>query len=177
MNDEQLNEAIVDAAVEYGEFTLSSGGQSDYYIDKYQFETRPELLRAITSELASLIRETYEDVDRLAVPALGGVPLGATLCVEMDLPYVIIRKKEKEYGTESQIEGTFQEGERVVIVEDIVTTASEALRTLDSLQEEQLNVLGVTCVVSRQEGGEENLAERDIELNPLRTATELGLKD
>ncbi len=176
MNDEQLKEAILDASVEYGDFTLSSGRRSDYYIDKYQFETRPELLRNITGKLSRLIHDVYEDIDRLAVPALGGVPLGATLCVDMDLPYVIIRKQEKEYGTESQIEGTFSEGERVVIVEDIVTTASEALRTLDTLQEEDLNVLGVTCVVSRQEGGEENLADRGIELNPLLTATELGLK-
>lgn len=176
MPDQQLKEDIVDAAVEYGEFTLSSGGTSDYYIDKYLFETRPELLRDIASELSTVIRNTYENVDRIAVPALGGVPLGAVLCVEMDLPYVIVRKEQKEYGTESKIEGTFSEDERVVIVEDIVTTASEAIRTLKTLREAHLNVLGVTCVVSREEGGEENLADHGIELQPLLTATELGLK-
>ncbi len=176
MPDLQLKEAIVDASVEYGEFTLSSGERSDYYIDKYLFETRPDLLKDITTELSTLLEKTYNDVDRFAVPALGAVPLGAVLCVEMGVPYVIVRKEEKEYGTESRMEGRFSAGDRVVIVEDIVTTAGEAIRTLDTLEEADLEVVGVTCVVSREEGGEEHLAERGIDLNPLLTASELGLK-
>jgi len=175
-NRNNLREQILEHAVLHGEFTLRSGTSSSYYIDKYEFETRPELLRKITAAFVELINEQYPDVERLAVPALGGVPLGSTLSVEMDRPMIIVRKEQKDHGTGSQIEGPFNPGDRVLIVEDIVTTAGEAIRTLNALREEKLDVMGVTCVVNRQEGGEENLAEEGVELRSLFTASGLGLK-
>ncbi len=173
---DQLKKEILEHAVLHGDFTLRSGKSSDYYIDKYEFETRPDLLRSITRAFAERIPSLYPDVDRLAVPALGGVPLGTALSLELDLPVIIVRKSEKEYGSGSKMEGTFEAGDRVLIVEDIVTTAGEAIRTLNALREEDLDVVGVTCVVNREEGGEENLADEGMTLHSLFTASRLGLK-
>lgn len=172
----QIREGILEHAVLHGEFTLSSGKSSDYYIDKYQFGTRPQLLDAIAESLAERFQEVFPGADRFAVPALGAVPLAGPLSIHLDLPYVIVRKEQKEHGTGSRLEGTFSRGETVPIVEDIVTTGGEAIRSLEALQAEDLEVPGVLCVVSRQEGGEDNLEERGVPLHSLFTATDLNLK-
>src|SRR5687768_11762767 len=120
MTRAELGRDLVAAAVLRGSFVLRSGATSSYYIDKYLFTTRPELLRQLAVELAA---ELPEDVDRLAGPVLGAVPLVTAVALQTGLPSVIVRTdKPKEYGTSKQIEGRLEAGERVVIVEDIVTT-------------------------------------------------------
>ncbi len=172
---DDLGQRIVKAAVLEGSFTLSSGAESSYYIDKYRFETRPDLLDDVTDALADLIQNRFDSPDRIAVPALGAVPLGSVLSLKLNKPFLIVRKEEKEYGTESQLEGDVQEGNHVVLVEDIVTTGGEAVRSTKALRENGLIVDGVACAVSREEGGEEALKNINLSLYPLFTSTELGL--
>lgn len=169
MANDDLIAALREAdAVQYGEFELSHGGTSDYYVDKYLFETDPECLRLIAEAFAERVGET-----KLAGVALGAVPLVAVTSVQTGNPYVIARKKAKEYGTAKRIEGRLEEGEEVVVLEDIATTGQSALDAVEALREAGAVVDRVIVVVDRDEGGRELLAEHDIELEALVTADDL----
>lgn len=169
MADADLLEALRAAdAVRYGEFELSHGGTSDYYVDKYRFETDPRCLRLIARAFAERV-----DEPTLAGVALGAVPLVAVTSVETGRPYVIARKKQKEYGTGNLIEGELEEGERVVVLEDIATTGQSAADAVEALREAGAVVERVLVVVDRGEGARELLAEHDVELDALLTAEEL----
>lgn len=169
MTDEALIRALRQAdAVEYGEFELSHGGTSDYYVDKYQFETDPDCLSLIAEAFA----ERVED-ETLAGVALGAVPLVAVTAVETGRPYVIARKQQKQYGTGNLIEGELAPGTKVVVLEDIATTGQSAADAVQALRDAGAVVDRVIVVVDRQEGGAETLAEIDIELESLITAEDL----
>ena len=169
MTNQQLIKALRAAdAVQYGEFELSHGGTSDYYVDKYLFETDPHCLELSAEAFAEKVDET-----KLAGVALGAVPLVAVTSVETDLPYVIARKKAKEYGTAKRIEGRLEAGEEVVVLEDIATTGNSAIDAVEALREAGAVVNRVLVVVDREEGATERLAEHDLELDSLVTATEL----
>jgi orotate phosphoribosyltransferase len=169
----ELGRDLVAAAVLRGNFVLRSGATSSYYIDKFLFTTRPELLRRLAVELAA---ELPEGVQRVAGPALGAVPLVTALALETGLPSVIVRAdRPKEYGTAKQIEGTLEHGERVVIVEDVVTTGGAALATLTALREAGAEVVRVLAVIDREEGGREAFGTAGVDYQPLFTKTSLGL--
>jgi orotate phosphoribosyltransferase len=167
------NQALIDAlrdadAVQYGEFELSHGGTSDYYVDKYLFETNPRCLELIAEAFANEI-----DEPKLAGVALGAVPLVSVTAVETGQPYVIARKQAKEYGTGNRIEGRLEEGEEVVVLEDIATTGTSAVEAVEALREAGAVVNRVLVVVDREEGAAEKLAAHDLELDALVTASEL----
>ena len=169
MTNEELIAALRDAdAVQFGEFELSHGGTSDYYVDKYLFETDPRCLRLIAEAFSEKL-----DGEKLGGVALGGVPLAAATSITADVPYVIARKQQKEYGTANLIEGRLAEGEEVVVLEDIATTGQSAVDAVEALRDAGAEVNRVLVVVDREEGGRENLAEVDVELESLLTATDL----
>jgi len=155
-------------AVRYGEFELSHGGTSSYYVDKYLFETDPDCLSAIADSFADRL-----DGETLAGVALGAVPLVAATSVATGTPYVIVRKATKEYGTGNRIEGSFHEGERLVVLEDIATTGQSAIDAVEALRDAGAVVDRVLVVVDREEGASGNLAEHGIELDSLVTASQL----
>jgi orotate phosphoribosyltransferase len=155
-------------AVQFGEFELSHGGTSEYYVDKYLFETDPECLKLIAEAFAERVGDT-----KLAGVALGAVPLVAVTSVETGNPYVVVRKKAKEYGTAKRIEGRFDEGEEVVVLEDIATTGKSALDAVEALREMGAVVDRVLVVVDREEGARERLADHDVELEALVSASDL----
>jgi len=155
-------------AVRFGEFELSHGGTSSYYVDKYVFETDPACLEAIAAAFAGRV-----DDETLAGVALGAVPLVAVTSTVADSPYVIVRKTTKEYGTGNRIEGSFDPGERVVVLEDIATTGQSAIDAVAALREAGATVERVLVVVDREEGARGNLAEHGVELEALVTASEL----
>jgi len=169
MTNQELIDALRAAdAVKFGEFELSHGGTSDYYVDKYLFETDPDCLSLIADAFAKRL-----DDETLAGVALGAVPLVAVTSAETGRPYVIARKQAKEYGTGNRIEGRLDEGERVVVLEDIATTGKSALDAVEALREAGAVVDRVLVVVDRQEGASELLADHGIELDALLTASEL----
>jgi orotate phosphoribosyltransferase len=155
-------------AVRYGEFELAHGGTSDYYVDKYVFETDPTCLDAIAETFANRV-----DEETLAGVALGAVPLAAAASVASGRPYVIVRKEAKSYGTGNRIEGAFAEGDRLVVVEDIATTGQSALDAAQTLRAAGAVVERVLVVVDREEGARERLADHDLELDALVTASDL----
>ena len=121
---EGLAARVREAALLEGDFVLSSGKRSDVYIDKYLFSTEPDLLRDLASALAERLPE---GTTRLAGVALGAVPLVVAVSLATGLPYVVVRKDVKGYGTAKSVEGNLEKGDRVTLIEDVVTTGTQAV--------------------------------------------------
>ena len=158
-----------------GDFVLRSGRRSTFYLDKYRFETQPDLLREIGELLAARIAEVEPDAVRIAGPELGAVALAASASMASGLPFLIVRSAAKDYGTSNRLEGIFEEGERVVVVEDVVTSGGAALDAVRALRQMGLHCDTVVCVVDRGEGGAEAMAEADVRLERLLDADALRL--
>ncbi len=168
-----LVEALVEHAYLEGDFLLRSGKRSRYYLDKYRFETRPELLRPLGERIAAAVRKHAPDATRLAAPELGAVALAAAASLESELPFVIVRKAAKEYGTAQRIEGRYDEGECICLVEDVVTSGGALLDSIEALRAVGLVVHTAVCVVDREEGGADALARQAVRLRPIFRVGEL----
>ena len=173
MTDRELQAALREHSFLEGDFVLRSGRRSTHYFDKYRFETRPELLEAIAARLAGAIGQYEPDARRLAGPELGAVVLAAAASLATRLPFVIVRKAAKEYGTGNRIEGAFEAGERVCLVEDVVTSGGAAIEAVDALRAAGLECRTAVCVVDREEGGTDELARHGVRLRPLFRAGQL----
>jgi orotate phosphoribosyltransferase len=169
----ELARALREAAYLEGDFVLRSGRRSKYYLDKYRFETRPDLLRPLGAAIAAAVREHEPDAARLAGPELGAVALAAAAALESDLPFLIVRKEAKGYGTANRLEGVHERGECICLVEDVVTSGGAALEAVEALRSAGLRVANAVCVVDREEGGADELARHAVRLRPLFRASEL----
>ena len=167
MTDAELREALVAAAYLEGDFLLRSGKRSRYYLDKFRFETRPDLLGALGERIAAAAREHEPEAVRLAAPMLGAVPLAAAASLAGGLPFVIVRDAAKSYGTANRLEGAYEAGELVCLVEDIVTSGGALLESIAAVREAGLVVRSAVCVIDREEGGADALARLAVRLRPL----------
>ncbi|MCC6222728.1 MAG: orotate phosphoribosyltransferase [Thermoleophilia bacterium] len=156
-----------------GDFVLRSGRRSRYYLDKYRFETRPELLGPLGALIAERAARAEPDARRLAGPELGAVALAAAASMNAGLPFLIVRKASKGYGTDRAVEGAFEPGELVCLVEDVVTSGGAAVEAITALRAAGLECRTVVCVVDREEGGAEALEAAGVRLEALFTAREL----
>ena len=173
MTDDELKRALKEHAYLEGDFLLRSGKRSRYYLDKYRFETRPDLLRALAERIAAGVREHAPDATVIAGPELGAVALAAAASLESGLPFLIVRKEAKDYGTNKRLEGTWEPGASACLVEDVVTTAGAAISAVDALREAGVNVSTAICVVDREEGGSDELARHAVRLRPLFRASDV----
>jgi len=173
MNDLELRAALQEHAYLEGDFVLRSGRRSTHYFDKYRFETRPELLRALGERIAREVREHEPEAVRLAGPELGAVALVAAASLETGLPFLIVRKEAKGYGTDNRLEGVFEPGEAVCLVEDVVTSGGAAISAVQAIREAGLVCRTAICVVDREEGGVDELARHAVRLRPLFTASDV----
>ena len=167
-----------EVALLQGEFVLRSGRRSSFYLDKYLFETDPQVLRGITREFGAAVRARQVAgavYHRLAAPELGAVALAAALSLEVGLPFMIVRKSSKEYGTGKDLEGRWEPGDRVALVEDVVTSGGAALQAAERLRAVGLVVEDLFCVVDREEGGTEAAAAAGLTLHALFTVGGLGI--
>jgi orotate phosphoribosyltransferase len=169
----ELAAALREHAYLEGDFVLRSGRRSPYYLDKYRFETRPELLGPLGEAIAEAVREAEPGADRLAGPELGAVALTAAASLASGLPFLIVRKEAKSYGTANRLEGAFEEGELTCLVEDVVTSGGAAVASAEALREAGLEVRNAICVVDREEGGSDELARAGVRLRPLFHMSEL----
>ncbi|AKG91933.1 orotate phosphoribosyltransferase [Geoglobus ahangari] len=145
-----LLEMLKDAgAIKFGDFVLSSGKRSRVYIDVKQAITKPEVLEAIASQMAEKLRNV--EFDRIACIELGGVPIAVALSLKTGKELVIFRKKRKEYGTGDDRIGEIRKGERVVVVEDVITTGKSARSVIERVEELGGEVKAVIAVVDREE--------------------------
>ncbi|MGA0121913.1 MAG: orotate phosphoribosyltransferase [Gaiellales bacterium] len=158
-----------------GDFVLRSGRRSSFYLDKYRFETQPELLREIGVLLSERIAAVEPAAVRIAGPELGAVALAASASMASGLPFMIVRSAAKDYGTANRFEGVWEEGERVVVVEDVVTSGGAALDAVRALRQAGLACDTVICVVDRGEGGAEAMEAAGVRLERLLDADALRL--
>jgi orotate phosphoribosyltransferase len=173
MTDAELARRIREHALLEGDFVLRSGRRSSYYLDKYRFETQPELLRELGARIGAKARELAPDAGRLAGPELGAVALAASASLASGLPFLIVRKEQKEYGTARRLEGEFAEGDEVCLVEDVVTSGGAAVEAVRALREAGLTCRAAVCVVDREEGGVDALAREAVRLDPLFRAQDV----
>lgn len=172
MDRVELLRAIKSVAYLEGDFVTRAGNRTSYYIDKYLFETQPAILSALADWLLPLLPPPSE-YDRLAAPELGAVSIAAVLSVRCQKPFVIVKKQSKEYGTQRMIEGQYSAGDRMVIIEDILTTGGAALRALDVLRKESVSVSHIIGVINREEGAFENIKAEGVVPVALFSKTEL----
>jgi orotate phosphoribosyltransferase len=173
MTDAELARAIREHAYLEGDFVLRSGKRSRYYLDKYRFETRPDILGALGERLAERVREAAPAAARIAGPELGAVALAAAASLASGLPFLLVRKEAKGYGTENRVEGDFATGEEVCLVEDVVTSGGAAADAVDALRAAGLECRAAICVVDREEGGADALARQAVRLHPLFRARDI----
>lgn len=170
---DELGVLIKQHAYLEGDFLLRSGRRSKYYLDKYRFETRPELLEAIGRRIAHVVAREEPDAKLLAGPELGGVALAAAASIASRLPFLIVRKEAKGYGTGNRLEGVYEPGQRVCLLEDVVTSGGAAIEAIEALRAAGLEVQTAICVVDRDEGGTGALAGHGVRLWPLFHAADL----
>lgn len=156
-------------ALRFGDFTLTSGKKSRYYIDIKEAVTRPEVLRRIVREMAP----HASGYDRVAGVELGAIPIVVALALETSLPYIMIRKRERVHGTKRVFEGSVGRDDRVLLVEDVTTSGGSVGRAAEVLRAAGAIVDRVLCVVDREEGAQESLRKIGIDLVPLLRGKDL----
>lgn len=174
MTDAELAQALKDAALLEGDFTLRSGRKSKYYLDKYLFETQPALLRELAARFAGYVDER---VDRIAGAELGGIALAAATALETGRPFVIVRNSKKAgYGTGKLIEGRLERGDRVLLVEDIATSGGQAIEAVRVLRAQGAEVVAVVVTVDREEGARAAIESCGLRFEALFTTSDLGIR-
>ncbi len=152
MQKERLVERMIEVgALKFGDFVLSSGKRSRVYVDVKVASTYPDILDMIASGIAELL-ETME-FDKIACVELGGVPVAVATSLKLGKPLIIFRKERKDYGLGGDRIGELREGERVVIVEDVITTGKSALSAARRVEESGGVVVAIVAVVDREESG------------------------
>jgi orotate phosphoribosyltransferase len=169
---DELAKKIKAAAYLEGNFVLRSGRTSKYYLDKYLFETQPEILAALAERFAKFVDAS---VDLIGGAELGGVPLAAAVALKTNKPFIIIRNSKKDYGTSKQFEGPNPSGKKVFLVEDIATTGGQVLEAAKSLVEAGAKVSEIIAVIDRQEGARENIEQAGFKFQSLFTKADLGI--
>lgn len=177
---ESLVALIRHKALKYGTFTLASGKKASYYLDGKQVTLDPNGARLIAEGILDLLREeTIPD-------AIGGMSIGAdpitasvvAMSAVRGTPITgfMVRKESKGHGTNQYIEGPVQPGQRVVIVEDVVTTGGSSLQAIERAEAFGLKVIRVIAIIDRMEGGAQAFAQRGYPLSSLLTIRDFGIQ-
>ena len=166
-----LKERLLEAgAIKFGDFVLTSGKKSNYYVDIKDAATDPDTLQEISEELASRVKAR-----KIAGMELGAVPITVATAVRMKLPYLVLRK-ERSHGTKKLIIGHLEQGEEVELIEDVVTTGGSLLKAAQLGREKGGFVRRAIVVVDREEGGKEMLKENGIDLESVVKISEVQPK-
>lgn len=172
MSHSELAKEIVRVSYLKGEFRLRSGQISDHYFDKYQFESNPLLLKQLAKEM---VKKIPPGTEILAGLELGGVPLATAISLEVELPVVFVRKTKKEYGTEKLAEGIDIQGKKLCIIEDVITTGGQVVKSTEALRHEGAIVDFVLCVIWRGRTEDNSLEKAGIQKLPLFDMEELSV--
>ena len=127
-------------------FTWSSGWKSPIYCDNRLSLSYPEIRSFIKKRLSDNIKKVYPDVEAIAGVATAGIPQGALIADELDIPFVYVRSKPKGHGMENMIEGKITKGQKVVVVEDLVSTGGSSLKASEALIATGFEVLGMAAI-------------------------------
>jgi len=174
MTREQLIARVKETSYLEGDFTLRSGKKSKYYMDKYLFETCPDILKALGDEFAKHITD---DVTLIAGPELGGVALAASTAMASGKNWIIVRNSKKGYGTSKMVEGLLKPEDVVLVVEDIATSGGQVIEAAKIITEAGATVKKIVCVIDRKQGAEENITEAGYDFDRIMTKEDLGIVD
>lgn len=169
---EVLYNKIFDAGcIKFGEFKLKSGIMSPVYCDFRGLISKPGLLAEIGQALADRAKEI--GCDRIAGIPYAGLPLGVAASIAGDIPMIYPRKEVKDYGTKKLIEGEYKEGDKILVVDDIVTDGASKIEAIDPLVEAGLVVTDVLIILDREQGGDKILAKAGYKLHSLGKLSEV----
>ena len=160
---------IVEVSELHGDFVLSSGRRSTVYFDKFLFLTRPDLLRELATEVATLLPP---GTDLLAAPEGAATLLVAAVALESDLPVTVIRREAKAYGTRSQVEGHASPGAIAVLIEDVSTTGRQVRRAAELLQQAGVTIARIVLAIDR--GGADHLREAGYDVEAVAVLRPTG---
>ena len=176
---EKLKSLIREHALKFGEFTLASGKQASYYLDCRQVTLQAEALPLIGAGMLELLEADMPEL--VGGMVIGADPITAAILTiaggqGRSLRGIMVRKEAKGHGTKKFVEGPYREGERVVIVEDVVTTGGSSLKAIEHCEAVGLKVERVLAVVDRLEGGKQAFAEKGYKLETLFTVEDFGIE-
>ena len=174
MTREELIKRIKETAYLEGDFVLRSGKRSKYYLDKYLFETRPDILKALGDEFAKYVTD---DVTLIAGAELGGVALAAATALATGKNWIIVRNSKKGYGTGKMVEGVLKKDDVVLLVEDIATTGGQVLEAAKIITEAGAKLKKIVCVIDRKQGAEENVTAAGYIFESIITKEDLGISE
>jgi len=175
---ERLKTVIREKALRFGEFVLASGKKSNYYLNGKMVTLDSEGLYLTAELIFQIVRELR--VQAIGGPTIGADPIvGAVLAIAAMNGYkldgFLVRKEAKDHGTKSLIEGPLKEGSKVLMVEDVVTTAGTCLKAAEALKAHRCEIMAMVCLIDRQEGAGENLAKAGYLFSPLFLREDFGL--
>jgi uridine monophosphate synthetase len=157
--------------VRFGQFTLKSGVKSPIYIDLRLLASQPSLLTRVASAYLPILKTLR--YDRLAALPYAALPIATAISLLTGRPMVYPRKEIKDYGTGSAVEGGFEQGERVVLIDDLATTGGSKFEAIERLEASGLKVSDVVVLIDRQGSAAQDLAEAGYQLHAVYTLLEL----
>jgi len=170
-NMDELYTRLFDAGcIKFGEFKLKSGIMSPVYVDFRVLVSNPKLLRLVGEQLAAKLKGL--EFDRIAALPYAGMPIGVAASLIADVPMIYPRKEAKDYGTAKLIEGRFKPGEKVVVIDDVITDGGAKLEAIKPMEDAGLVVKDVVIILDREQGGKRILADAGYTLHSVMTLTE-----
>jgi orotate phosphoribosyltransferase len=156
-------------AIKFGDFTLASGKKSSYYIDLRVVPSFPHEYRKMIKHLQNQISTKigFEKFDSLVSVPTGGLVIASSLAFEIVKPLIYVRNKPKDYGTSKSIEGKFQQGMKVLMIDDVATTGGSMINAIKALKQESIVITDAFVIVNRNEGAEDSLKHEGVSMHHL----------
>ncbi len=163
-------------AIKFGDFTLTSGKKSSYYVDLRIVPSFPHQFRKMVKRLQNIISEKIglENFDYLVSVPTSGLVIASALATETVKPLIYVRNKPKDYGTSKSIEGSFEQGRKALMIDDVATTGGSVVNAIKSLKEAGIVISDAFVIINRMEGASEALEAEGVKMHNLTDILEIS---